>query len=1001
MTGKPTFSTWYRELQHYRKAGIWVGAILIFYTFLGFLVTPLVLKTVLEKKLPEILARQVVIDKIRLNPYSLSTTIEGFHLVKKEGGADFVYFKRLYVNLESLSIFKKALIIQAVVLDEPFIDFEYLGNRTYSFTDLMAGAPGKEAEKPSGQGAALFSINNIEIKNGNIKFHDLPKGKVHQVVDLNLAIPSLSNLPSSVETYVQPAFSAVINGTPTSLGGSTKPFAESLATEVNIKMNRIDIPAYLAYIPNPTGLTISSALMDIDAGLTYLSGNGNTSRLSLAGTITIKDINVVDHQDRSYLKLPSLTLTLADSNLLAKEIRFAGIEIDSPQLEVLRLADGELQPISLLSSSEADIGETPPETKADTGEQQVPVSLTVDRLILKNGGVIFSDRALRTPAATRIDKIFLEASSLSTIPDSTGKINLTMHLNETGTVSAGGDLSIDPFSLKATVDVESVRLKPFQSYLAEQARIIIKDGVAGLKGNLEVLPGSTQEGRIKINCSGNISIADLALADTVIGDDLLKWRDLRLKNLAFSARPAELSIGEISLQEPYAKILINDDGTINFATLARNGPKSGPALSAEPAKPAHSPGEASSTGAKTRVTIEKVSFIDGQVQFLDKSVNPAYGTILSDFNGTITGLSSRQDILAAMTFSGKVDQQAPLAIGGEINPLRENSYADIKIDFRDFNMSALSPYTGKFIGYKTGKGKLSLDMHYNIAGKKLDSTNKAFLDQFTLGDQVESSEATALPVSLAISLLKDRQGEIFLNIPVKGDLDDPEFSIGGVIIRVIINLIAKAATSPFALLGSLIPEGTDIQHIPFEAGRSSLTEAALDKLKVVANVLYERPGLKMDIVGRLDRENDRRILARQKMGKLVKLEKLRKTGEAEKAGLDYRSIEMVPDEYAKYLDFVYQKALKEAPPEERKAAKKNKPADPAEKTAMQEKFILARTAIEDEDLRLLAIARANSVLNHLVDYGQVEPGRLFVLEPQVSGEVEKGQNVAMVELTIK
>jgi len=404
------------------------------------------------------------------------------------------------------------------------------------------------------------------------------------------------------------------------------------------------------------------------------------------------------------------------------------------------------------------------------------------------------------------------------------------------------------------------------------------------------------------------------------------------------------------------------------------------------------------------ITIGRITLKNGRFRFQDRSIKPAYEAVISDFNGTVTGLSSREGQLASVEFKGKVDRQAPLDIVGKINPLRRDSYADIKIDFSDFNMSPLSPYTGKYIGYKTGKGKLNLDLEYNIRGRKLDSTNKAFLDQFTLGEKVESSEATSLPVNLAISLLKDRQGEIYLDIPVSGDLDDPEFSIGGVVIRVIVNLIAKAATSPFALLGSLIPEGVDIQHIAFEPGSSALTGEAVDTLGVVAKVLYERPGLKMDIIGQVDRSADRAALARLDMEKQIKLAKLKKTETTRKGGEpDYLGVTVSPEEYPQYLEQVYREALKTAPAEARKAAKETKPANGAEKRTLMENFLLSRISIPDEDLRLLAIDRANRVISYLVEQGKVEADRLFMVEPRLgTGEGEKLQTgKAMVEMSLK
>lgn len=864
-----------------------------------------------------------------------------------------------------------------------------------SFSDLITGSPSEQ--KNQGDPAPLhFSINNIEIRDGSINFHDLIKEKDHQVLKLNLAIPSISNQPSSIESYVQPAFSALINGTPTSVGGMTKPFADSLATEVDIKMQGINIPEYLAYIPNPTPLTVQSALLDIDTKLSYLSGGDEVTRLSLTGTVTLKSVNIVDREGQTYLKLPLLTVVLGDSNLLNKDVYLTEITIDTPHLTFFRTANGDILPIALLETPSTD--ESPPTAeKSATKAQGAPeVQLTLERFNLEKGTVLFSDQSLQTPTAVEVGAISLQASNLSTLGDTTGEFTFAMLLNGKGRIKGGGTLGINPLALGSSLAIDSVTLKDFQPYVAEVAKIIIAGGTAALEGNIEVK--QDQAGAIAISFSGQGSVSELATIDTKLGDDLLQWKDLQVKNIRYSSLPPELAIEEINWQDLSAQVMVDGDGTINLASLGVAKQNEQPPAPTEKTQVETNP----EAGATTNISIATISLDNGRIQFLDKSIQPAYGADLSQLSGTITGLSSQPESRAMIHFDGKVDQQSPLTVSGQINPLSKETFADIKLDFSDFNLSPLSPYTGKYIGQKTSKGKLNLDLSYAIRGKALDSTNKAKLDQFTLGEKVDSPDATSLPVNLAISLLKNRQGEILLDVPVSGNLDDPEFSIAQVVIQVIVNLITKASTSPLALLGSLIPEGVDIQHISFEPGSSILTDEAMAALEVAAKVLYERPGLQMEISGQFDRSNDRAALARQHMEKQIKLAKLNKTDIIRKGNeIDYQSITVSQEEYPQYLEQVYQESLKTASADEKlAAAQKAKPADQAVKLALMEDFIITRINIADEDLRLLAFDRANRVLGNLVEQGPVEADRLFVVEPQTTDDSSEPTG-PMAELTIK
>jgi len=987
----------YRAWTRRQKTGFWVVMLVLFYTLTGFLIAPPILKSVLEKKLPEILHRSVAIETIRLNPYALSATIEGFKLTDREGGS-FVAFDRFYVNLELISIFKQALIVQSLALEKPTVDFSRVDEQTFSFSDLLIAQEPTESA-PTDAEPVLFSINNIEIKDGIIRFHDLPKQVNHEVADLQLAIPSISNLPIHVEITVQPQFAAVINGTPLDLGGGSKPFHESLATEFNVKMVGIDIPTYLAYIPNPTGLTVKSALLDLDTLVSYQLYPNQASRLAVTGAVALRQLDVVDAKGQSYLRLPAINLVLADSNLLNREIRLSELTVTAPQLDLQRQKNGDLLPLALLATSDGQT-EAGAAVAEDEPEAGPPLRLTVDRVRLNQGAVKFTDQTLETPTGLKLQAITLAVDNLSTIPKTQSTLSLALQLNQAGQFSSQGSLVLDPLALKTSLSLDDLQLKDFQPYLSEQARVVLSGGSLAVKGDLEY--SQADGAAAMINFTGAGSIDGLATADTVSGADLLNWQALEFKGIRFASQPTVLRLDEILLKDPYVKVLVNDDGTVNLATLAREQPEVAGA-EATAATTAAAPENETAPAERPAISIAKVVLSNAQVEFQDRNIEPSYGLKLDQLNGSISGLSSDLEQRATVDFTGRVDQQSPLTISGTTNPLSAEPFADIKIDFRDFNLPPLSPYTGKYIGNRTSKGKLQLDLEYQIEGHMLKSSNKVLLDQFTLGQQVDSPDALSLPVGLAIALLKDRSGEINLDIPVAGDLDDPEFSVAGVVFQVIFNLIAKAATSPFALLGALIPEGEDVEHIPFDPGSAGLNEAALHKLDVVANVLHERPGLKMELAGGIDPGQDRQALARMRLQQLVKLEKIQSAGIKPKKDGKVPEVAVSETEYPEFLQRAYQKALKAAPKPQRDALAKTKSADAGEARTMMEEFLLATIQVSDEDLRLLAIDRSNRVLGHLVETGKVESSRLFAVEPRLDTAVADSglTSQALVQLLIK
>ncbi|HSH13990.1 MAG TPA: DUF748 domain-containing protein, partial [Desulfurivibrionaceae bacterium] len=383
-------------------------------------------------------------------------------------------------------------------------------------------------------------------------------------------------------------------------------------------------------------------------------------------------------------------------------------------------------------------------------------------------------------------------------------------------------------------------LKPFHPYISEQANLVIAGGKLTVSGALALTP--KKGGGLKNDFQGEAALTNLATVDSVLGEDLVKWRNLEVKKIHYASDPGQLSIAAINLAEPYLNVLLGQDGMLNLTSIRPETPQAATPPETPPAQEAPPP-PAAAKGQPFATDIGSIKVSGGRVNFIDRQVDPAYGTSLSELNGSISDLSSMAETSAEVTFAAKLDQQAPMKITGRINPLREDLFVDLKVDFNDINMSPISPYSGKFIGYKIDKGKLNLDLKYDIANRRLSSQNKVFLDQFTLGETVESPDAANLPVRLALALLRDRKGGIILDLPVEGSLDDPEFRIGRVVIQVLINLISKAATSPFALLGALIPEGQDIQFIGFDAGRAELTPDSAAKLVTVEKILFERPDL--------------------------------------------------------------------------------------------------------------------------------------------------------------
>jgi hypothetical protein len=403
-----------------------------------------------------------------------------------------------------------------------------------------------------------------------------------------------------------------------------------------------------------------------------------------------------------------------------------------------------------------------------------------------------------------------------------------------------------------------------------------------------------------------------------------------------------------------------------------------------PAAP-HAAGTAS---APMPMAIGKIIVKSGQANFADLSVKPNFAAGIQALEGTILGVSSKAQSRAKVDLHGSVGPYSPVSITGDANVLGAPLYVDMAMDFRNMELSTFNPYSGKFAGYNITKGKLTTELHYKVDDRKLDAQHHIVVDQLEFGDKTDSKDAVSLPVKLAVALLKDRNGVIDLNLPVTGSLDDPKFRLGPLVWKVLVNLLEKAVTAPFALLGALFGGGPDAQFIDFQPGAALPDAAATDKLKVVAKALSERPQLKIELPIATVAELDAAALLDARF-------QLRLRAAAAPAGLDQLS----PAARLDLLARLYAKDLGGAPkyPEE-VTGLKDKTALTAAKIDYLSQELRRRMLIGDEDLKALGEQRAMALQQVLLGDTQIDPARVFLV---ANGKAKVQNGAVRVEMTLQ
>ena len=542
-----------------------IGAVVFFvlFTIIGFFVIPPIVKPYLLESLSKTLNRQVSLSDLSLNPYTLTFTLRGFEIKEPKGEKTFLSFDELVVNLDVRSIFKRAPVIEEFIVRKPYVHLVRNKDKTYNFSDLLALM--KEEPKDEKKEPAQFSVNNIIIENGSIDFNDSPFDTTHTVREMNIAIPFVSNIPEFIDTYVQPRFAAAINGDPYSLEGKTKIFKDTHETIFNILIEDLDIPHYLAYVPHEMNITIPSGKLDVHSTLTFSMTPDQKPVITVAGNAALRDFALQDRKKNAIAGLKRLDVVMTALEPLQSKFHFAKIALDSPELNVRRDKSGTINLLTLAPQKK----EEPEPAKADerTGDKPLP-TLILDEFELKGGKITYRDEVPPEPINSLIQALTIKGEKISTVKDSQGKLSVSMDLNKGwGSVAVNGPVGLNPWFAHLDVDLKKVRIRPYQEYFTEYFRVNFTDGDISAKGTFSASKAPEKE--LSIKYDGNLLLARVGTVAKASGEDFIKFKSMFIKSLSAGYNPLFVRIKDIALADLYARIIVNDDGTLNLQHVVK------------------------------------------------------------------------------------------------------------------------------------------------------------------------------------------------------------------------------------------------------------------------------------------------------------------------------------------------------------------------------------------------------------------------------------------------
>jgi hypothetical protein len=600
----------------------------------------------------------------------------------------------------------------------------------------------------------------------------------------------------------------------------------------------------------PKGRVRVAGRYRIAAGRAGTSVNFSSLSLDVTGLVARRR----GTDEEPFLRLPNLAVRDAAVDVGARDVSVGLVRGRGGRVRLVRDTRGKLALRSLV----------PREAGAERAPEPggPPWTVAVRRVELEGWEGRYEDDRVAPRVRATVSSLSVRGSHLHFSPDLRGTLEVEGDVGARGHIKASGALSLRPLALSASVDLRDGELAPFGGYLSKPTGATVTSGVASVKGKLVLaLPGDDEPDRsVRLEITGGLDVSDLAAASTSDGKALAGLSALHVAGFSLTLQPVRLAIREGALTAPWTRLIIAPDGTFSL------GGRRSTARSPSPAPRERAPGPAR---APASIVIGQLSVRRGRARFIDRSVHPAFLAELADIDARVAGIATTPGTLADLTLKARVNRAASLTVAGKLNPIDGKLALDLRASLGNLDLPPVSPYAAKFLGYEIDKGKLGLGVVCHAARGELAVNSRIVIQQLRLGREVESPSAINVPVSLAVSVLKDRGGVIDFELPVRGSLDDPHFNLGQTIRQAVYKLLGKVVTAPLAMLGSIFRRGgggdETSAFVEFPPGGTGLDAATGERLATLARVLRERPGVSFEIVGRADPARDaegvRRFLA--------------------------------------------------------------------------------------------------------------------------------------------
>ena len=959
----------------WKFAALGVCFALTAYTLFAYFVVPRIIRNQIITQAKTLLHREARIDDVRFHPFTLATTISGFVLSDRDG-ADLLKVDRVVADLQLSGVFRRAVRFREVRIDRPFLNARILEDGRPSVADLIEASPvtTNEKDSPETSSSLRLMIDRLILATGGIGFTDASRKPVYEsrFEPLNLDIRNLITIPDESGDHtitIGVEKTAVLKWT----GHQT---IEPLRFSGQLDITGLNVAQLWDYFGQGQPLELYSGSVDLSVPYEITRGTDKTFKANLNGVSAVIRSLAARHrvENVDWLTVPELSIdgvnvAWPEARLDVKQIRAAGTHI------LTRIGeDGKLNWSRLVAE------------RSQLVEDKSPWQVRVASVDVENTSASFEDTSVKPGVKVEVSEVAIHAEGLSNKLEAPIPLTLKGRVQDKGTIDASGTIAPSPLAADIKFDLKSLDVSPLRPYIQTPSAAQLISGLADVQGKVGVSGPAP-----KIAIAAALTLRDVEFQDTD-GGRLAAWKRMQMDGLTVDTPPGRARVKKITIDEPFANILIDKSGYLNLRKVS-----SGADAPPKEAKP-------------LSLEVGVIELRNGTAEFEDLSLLLPFHAQIHSANGTIRDVSSFAAAPATLALEGRVDKTGFVKVDGTLRLSNPMAASNINVEFRSIEMLGLTPYFAQFAGYEVKSGVLDLDVDYVVKDRRLVGDHTLVARDLVLGAKVKDSKAPGLAVRLAIALLKDREGKINLRVPVEGTVDSPEFNYRAVFWSAMQTILGNAAKAPFRAIGRLFGrDEDDLELVEFDQGRSDLLPAEQEKLVKVAEQLGPKRDLKLTVAGRFDPEGDKTALKQQRLVRLI--DSRRESAGAAAAATGASTLETILE--ALFVEQFSAEALEAERQRVRAATPAPATATPGQGEAAAPPTIdsaafyeglrarlLEAQVVTEADLAGLASARTTAIVEALNKSGSLEPDRVIASPPGTVKKKKAGSARVASEITM-